>query len=39
VLFRNGVAVPWALFEDQTEIHLYRVPPEHLRFKEGGEFP
>jgi hypothetical protein len=39
ILFRNGISVPHSKFDRETGATRYSVPPEHLRFKRGGQFP
>ena len=39
VLFRKGISVPHSQMDKETDLMRYSVPPEHLRFKSGGQFP
>ena len=39
VVFRNGISVPPSRLDEELELHKYSIPPQHLKFKEGGRFP
>jgi hypothetical protein len=39
LFFRNGISVPSTEWGRETGVYSTSIPPEHLRFKDGGQFP